>query len=78
MHLIQFWTRVNGPLFWAHPVAGYTADWMNIFSVGPLYFHFSIAPALVHTGWRAALQILLSAHPAPSPTYPTHQTTQTC
>ena len=36
----------------------------------------SIPTAVVYTGWRTALQVLLSAHPAPSSTYPTHETTQ--
>ena len=36
---------------------------------------FSNPTAVVYTGWWSALQNLLSAHPAPSSTYPTHQTT---
>ena len=35
----------------------------------------SIPTAVVYTGWRPALQYLLSAHTAPLSTYPTHQTT---
>ena len=38
----------------------------------------SIPTAVVYTGWRTALQVLLSAHLAPSSTYPTHQATQSC
>ena len=35
MSIVLKKTRVNGPLLWAQPVAGYTADSMNMLSVGP-------------------------------------------
>ena len=58
--------------------------WTWVWLSSPLYLQLvhregasSIPTAVVYTGWQTELQVLLSTHPAPSFTYPTHQPTQT-